>query len=116
MDATDNELLETQSYGCCVVDFYLNTSTHLESRQGRAGSRPVAPLSAGRIVEIPQVAVCTTATTAQRRSDGSKSPVVSVRVRQLTEGLRVFSQGRHRWRMLRVGVMPPGAPRLNANL
>jgi hypothetical protein len=28
MDATDNELLETQYYGCCVVDFYNGHRTH----------------------------------------------------------------------------------------
>jgi hypothetical protein len=56
-----------------------------------------------------------TATTAQRRSDDSKRPVVSVLLRQLTDGLRVFSQVDTDG-MLRVGVMPPGAPRLNANL
>ena len=29
MDATDNELLEAQYYGCCVVDLYLQSRTHL---------------------------------------------------------------------------------------
>ena len=28
MDATDNELLETQYYGCCVVDFYNQRRRH----------------------------------------------------------------------------------------
>jgi hypothetical protein len=28
MDATDNELLETQYYGCCVVDFYNQCRLH----------------------------------------------------------------------------------------
>jgi hypothetical protein len=28
MDATDNELLETQYYGCCVVDFYNHGRPH----------------------------------------------------------------------------------------
>jgi putative transposase len=28
MDATDNELLETQYYGCCVVDLYNRARPH----------------------------------------------------------------------------------------
>jgi hypothetical protein len=55
MDATDNELLETQYYGCCVVDFYMHTRTHLSLGKDAPASRPIAPRSAGRILEIPQV-------------------------------------------------------------
>jgi putative transposase len=38
MDATDNELLETQYYGCCVVDFY-----HEERPHQGLGNQFIAP-------------------------------------------------------------------------
>jgi putative transposase len=37
------------------VTYYMNTSTHLSLGKDAPASRPVMPLSAGRIVEIPQV-------------------------------------------------------------
>ena len=37
------------------VEYYMNTRTHLSLGKDAPASRPVTPLSAGRIVEIPQV-------------------------------------------------------------
>jgi serine/threonine protein kinase len=37
------------------VEYYMNTKTHLSLGKGAPASRPITPLSAGRIVEIPQV-------------------------------------------------------------
>ena len=37
------------------VAYYMNTRTHLSLGKDAPASRPVTPLSAGRIVEIPQV-------------------------------------------------------------
>ena len=34
MDATDNELVEIQSYGCCVVDLYNRGRPHASLRPG----------------------------------------------------------------------------------
>ena len=56
------------------VAYYMNTRTHLSLGKDAPASRPATPLSAGPIVEIPQVNGCITATTARRRSDGSRSP------------------------------------------
>jgi hypothetical protein len=55
MDATDNELLEAQYYGCCVVDLYMRSRTHLALDKDTPWPRPVTPPSAGRIVAIPEV-------------------------------------------------------------
>ena len=55
MDATDNELLEAQYYGCCVVDLYLRSRTHLSLGKDTPSPRPVTPPSSGRIVAIPEV-------------------------------------------------------------
>jgi hypothetical protein len=55
MDATDNELLEAQYYGCCVVDLYMRSRTHLALGKDTPCPRLVAPPSAGRIVAIPEV-------------------------------------------------------------
>ena len=55
MDATDNELLETQYYGCCVVDLYLRSRTHLALGKDTPITRPVSRVSAGRIVATPEV-------------------------------------------------------------
>ena len=37
------------------VEYYMNTRTHLSLGKDTPASRPATPLSAGRIVEIPQV-------------------------------------------------------------
>jgi putative transposase len=37
------------------VAYYMNTRTHLSLGTDAPASRPATPLSAGRIVEIPQV-------------------------------------------------------------
>jgi putative transposase len=37
------------------VEYYMNTRTHLSLGKDAPASRPVTQLSAGRIVEIPQV-------------------------------------------------------------
>jgi hypothetical protein len=37
------------------VEYYMNTRTHLSLGKDAPASRPATPLSAGRIVEIPQV-------------------------------------------------------------
>ena len=55
MGATDNELLETQYYECCVVDLYMRSRTHLALGKDTPCPRLVAPPSAGRIVAIPEV-------------------------------------------------------------
>jgi hypothetical protein len=55
MDATDNELLEAQYYGCCVVDLYMRSRTHLALGKDTPITRPVAPPSAGPIVTTPEV-------------------------------------------------------------
>ena len=55
MDATDNELLETQYYGCCVVDFYIPSRTHLALEKDAPVSRPVMPAAVGRINVTPHV-------------------------------------------------------------
>ena len=55
MDATDNELLEAQYYGCCVVDLYLRSRTHLALGKDTPVPRLVSPVSAGRIVATPEV-------------------------------------------------------------
>jgi hypothetical protein len=55
MDATDNELLETQYSGCCVVDLYTRSRTHLALDKDTPQSRPVTPPSAGHIVATPEV-------------------------------------------------------------
>jgi len=50
MDATDNELLEAQYYGCCVVDLYMRSRTHLALGKDTPCPRPVTPPSTGHIV------------------------------------------------------------------
>jgi hypothetical protein len=55
MDATDNELGEAQYYECCVVELYSRTRTHLGLDKDAPFPRPVAPLTAGRVIAIPQV-------------------------------------------------------------
>jgi hypothetical protein len=55
MDATDNELLQAQYYGCCVVDLYLRSRTHLALGKDTPITRPIQPPSAGRIVAMPEV-------------------------------------------------------------
>jgi hypothetical protein len=42
MDATDNELLETQYYGCCVVDFLNGHRAHagLDGHTPEPGTDP----------------------------------------------------------------------------
>ena len=37
------------------VAYYMHTRTHLSLGKDAPSSRPIAPLSAGRIIEIPQV-------------------------------------------------------------
>jgi hypothetical protein len=55
MDATDNELGEAQYYECCVVELYMRSRTHLALGKDTPVTRRVSPLSAGRIVAIPEV-------------------------------------------------------------
>jgi hypothetical protein len=55
MDATDNELLETQYYGCCVVDLYMRSRTHLGLDKDAPTPRPVMPAAIGRIFAVPEV-------------------------------------------------------------
>jgi hypothetical protein len=54
MDATDRRRFETQYYGCCVVDLYEQSRTHLSLNKDTPISRPIAT-GAGNVVAIPQV-------------------------------------------------------------
>jgi hypothetical protein len=94
------------------VAYYMNTRTHLSLGKDAPASRPATPLSAGCIVEIPQVNGLHHRKPCRGLATVPKAGCFGL-VRRLMEGLRVFSQGRHRWRMLSIGVMPSGAPRLN---
>jgi hypothetical protein len=55
MDATDNEPLETQYYGCCVVDLYHQSGTHLGLHKDAPEPRPVQGPEAGLVVAFPEV-------------------------------------------------------------
>jgi hypothetical protein len=43
MDATDNELVEIQYYGCCVVDLYNHGRPHMSLGPGLPDGGSVAP-------------------------------------------------------------------------
>jgi hypothetical protein len=55
MDATDNELVEAQYYGCCVVDLYEPSRTHLSLDKDTPIPRPVTPPGDGAVVAISEV-------------------------------------------------------------
>ena len=63
MDATDNELLETQYYGCCVVDFYNQRRRHstiryisaaVFEREARAPREPARAVQAAASTGVRQ--------------------------------------------------------------
>jgi hypothetical protein len=55
MDATDRRRFETQYYGCCVVDLYHRSRTHLGLEKDAPDCRPVSVTSSGPIIAIPEV-------------------------------------------------------------
>jgi hypothetical protein len=54
-DARDNGLLAIRYYGCCVVELYEHSRTHLALAKDSPEPRAVETPEQGRIVTIPQV-------------------------------------------------------------
>ena len=56
------------------VAYYMRSRTHLGLVKDTPSPRPVTPLSAGRIVAMPEVGACITATTASRHNRSRRVP------------------------------------------